>query len=69
MNGSSLILPRVQHKVVLLVLRTVFAVGFGLLSFLQLNFWARISLQVGDSPSAAFLYLCVNFHKCVSFAF
>ena len=28
MNGSSLILPRVQHKVVLVVLRTVFAVGF-----------------------------------------
>ena len=28
MNGSSLILPRIQHKVILLVLRTVCAVGF-----------------------------------------
>ena len=27
MIGSSLISPRIQHKVVLLVLRTVFAVG------------------------------------------
>ena len=27
-NRSYLILPRIQHKVVLLVLRTVFAVGF-----------------------------------------
>ena len=35
MNGNSLILFRIQHKVVLLVLRTVFAVGFSLLSFLQ----------------------------------
>ena len=32
LNRSSLILPRIQHKVVLLVLRTVFAVGFWLLS-------------------------------------
>ena len=32
MNGSFLILPRIQHKVVLLVLRTVFVVGFWLLS-------------------------------------
>ena len=69
MIGSSLILPRIQHKVVLLVLRTVFAVGFWLLSFLQLKLWARIPLQIGDSPSAVVLYLCVNFHKCVSVAF
>ena len=27
-NRFSLILPRIQHKVVLLVLQTVFAVGF-----------------------------------------
>ena len=27
-NRSYLILPRIQHKVVLLILRTVFAVGF-----------------------------------------
>ena len=68
-NKSYLILPRIQHKDVLLVLRTVFAVGFWLLSFLQLKLWARIPLQIGDSPSAVFLYLCVNFHKCVSVAF
>ena len=35
MDGSSLILPRIQHKVVLLVLRTVLAVGVLLLGFLQ----------------------------------
>ena len=34
MNGSSLILPLIQHKVVLVVLRTVFAVSFWLLSLL-----------------------------------
>ena len=32
-NRCSLILPRIQHKVVLLVLRTVFAVCFCLLNF------------------------------------
>ena len=45
MNGSSFISPRIQRKVVLLVLRTVVAVGFWLLSFLQLKFWARILSQ------------------------
>ena len=68
-NRSYLILPRIQHKVVLLILRTVFAVGFWLLNFLLLKLWARIPLQIGDSPSAVFLYFCVNFHKCVSVAF
>ena len=68
-NRSYLIFPRIQHKVVLLILRTVFAVGFWLLNFLQLKLWARIPLQIGDSPSAVVLYLCVNFHKCVSVAF
>ena len=38
-------------------------------SFLQLKLWARMLLQIGDSPSAVFLYLYVNFHKCVSVAF
>ena len=32
-NRCYLILPRIQHKVVLLVLRTVFAIGFWLLNF------------------------------------
>ena len=68
-NRSYLILPPIQHKVVLLILRTVFAAGFWLLNFLQLKFWARMHLQIGDSSSAVVLYLCVNFHKCVSVAF
>ena len=55
-NRSYLILPRIQHKVVLLVLRTVFAVGFWLLSFLQLKLWARIPLQTGDRSPAVSLY-------------
>ena len=42
---------------------------FWILSFLQLKLWARMLLQIGDSPSAVFLYLYVNFHKCVSVAF
>ena len=62
-------LSRIQHKVVLLALGTVFAVGFWLPSFLQLKLWARIPLKTGDSPSAVFLYLRVNFHKWVSVAF
>ena len=62
-------LARIQHKVFLLALRTVFAVGFWLPSFLQPKLWARIPLQIGDSPSVVFLYLCVNFHKCVTVAF
>ena len=31
--------------------------------------YSRIPLQIGDSPPAVVLYLCVNFHKCVSVAF
>ena len=59
----------IQLKVVLLVLRTVFAVGFWLLSFLQLKLWARIPLQIGDSPSAVFLELCVNSHNVLALHF
>ena len=36
-NRSYLILPGIQHKVVLLVFRTVFAVGFWSLNFLPLK--------------------------------
>ena len=32
--------------------------------FLAIKFWARIPLQIRDSPSALFPYLCVDFHKC-----
>ena len=38
MDGSSLILPLIQHKVVLVVLRTVFAVSFWLLSLLKCRY-------------------------------
>ena len=69
-NWTYLILPLIQHKVVLLILRTIFAVGFWLLSFLELKLWARIPLLIGNhSRWAVVLYLCVNFHKCVSVAF
>ena len=71
MNGSSLILPCIQSAQSCsscIVPRTVFAVGFWLLRFLQLKLWARIPLQIGDSPPTVFLYLSVNFHKCVSVA-
>ena len=49
-------MPHIQHKVVLLVLRTVFVVCFWLLSFLQLKLWARIPLQTGDRSPAVSLY-------------
>ena len=58
-----------RYLILLLVLRTVFAVGFWLLSLLQLKLWARIPLQIGQSPSAVLPYLCVSFHKCVSVSF
>ena len=68
-NWTYLILPLIQHKVVLLILRTIFAVGFWLLRFLELKLWARIPLLIGNhSRWAVVLYLCVNFHKCVSVA-
>ena len=38
MNRSSLISPRIQHKVALLQVLTVFAVGSWLLNFLQWSF-------------------------------
>ena len=50
-NRSYLILPRIQHKVALLVLLSIFAVCFWLLNF----------LQIGDGPSVVVLYLCFNF--------
>ena len=32
--------------------------------FLAIKLWARIPLQIRDSPSALFPYLCVDFQKC-----
>ena len=56
-NRNSFILPRVQHKFVLLVLRTVFAVCFWLLSYLQLKLWARIPLQITYLCAALVIFL------------
>ena len=60
MSRSSLISACVQHKVVLLVVPAVFAIGFWLLA---VNLWVRIPSQMGDSLSAFFHDLCSNFHK------
>ena len=49
-----------QHKVVFLVVLTIFAVDFWLIIFLAVKLWVRIPFQTGDSPSALFLNLCVN---------
>ena len=56
-NRNSFTLPRVQHKFVLLVLRTVFAVCFWLLSYLQLKLWARIPLQITYLCAALVIFL------------
>ena len=38
--------------------------------FLITQFLATEALgKIGDSPAAVFLFLCVNFHKCVNNAF
>ena len=42
---------------------------FLITQFVAIKLWVRILLQIGDSPLALFLNLCVNFHKCVSVAF
>ena len=63
-NRSYLILPHIQHKVVLLVLWTVFAVGFWLLSLLQLKLWARIPLQIGQSIGCSPLFVCQLSQMC-----
>ena len=40
---------------------------FQITQFLTKKLWARIPLQIGDSATAVFPYLCVSFHKiCVS---
>ena len=36
---------------------------FQITQFLTKKLWARIPLQIGDSPPAVFPYLCVSFHK------
>ena len=37
-------------------------------NFLTINIWVRIPSQIGYSPSTLFLYMCVNFIKCVTVA-
>ena len=61
MNRSSLILPRTQHKVVLLVVLTMFARRFLITLFIAIKLQVGISLQKGGQK--------VNFHKCVRLAF
>ena len=69
-NISSLILPCIQHKVVILVyIANCFHGRFQITRFLTVKLWARIPFQIGDSSSALFRYLCVSFFKCVSLAF
>ena len=50
-----------RGKIKWLLLRTVFAVGFWLLS------WARIPLLIRDSPPAVFLYSCVISQQALHF--
>ena len=42
---------------------------FLITQFLAIKLWARIPLHIEDSPLVIFLYLYVNFQKCVSLAF
>ena len=42
---------------------------FLITQFLAIKLWARIPLQIEDSPLVIFIYLYVNFQKCVSLAF
>ena len=42
---------------------------FLITQFVAVKLWAKIALQIGDSLSALFLYLCVSVHKYVSVAF
>ena len=64
MNGKSLILPRIYSiKFFFLYCETILAVGFWLLSFLQLfmKLWGRIiPLQIRHSPGAASFPLFVR---------
>ena len=60
MNRISLISPRNQQKVALLVELTMFAVGFRLLNFFAVKLWVGISFQIEDSLSTPFLDLFVR---------
>ena len=66
MNGSCFISPRIQHKIVLLVYRPNCIIGFLITQFLAIKLLVKIPLQIGDIPSALFLYFCVNVHESVS---
>ena len=67
MNGSCFISPRIQHKIVFLVYRpNCIRRRFLISQFLAIKLLVKIPLQIGDSPSALFLYFCANVHKSVS---
>ena len=70
LHRSYLSFPRIQHKVnCSSCIANCIRNRLRITHFLQLKLWARIPLQIGDSPSVVVLYLCVNFHNCVSVAF
>ena len=69
MNGSSLILPRIQHKVFFSCIANCIRRWFPITQLLVVNLWARIPWQIGDSPSALFLYFSVNFHNVLALHF
>ena len=60
-NRSSLIAPRTEHEVVLLVAFSANCIHrrFLITQSLAIKLWVRISLHIADSPSALFLYLCI----------
>ena len=62
-NGSSLIAPRAEHEVVLLVAFSANCIYRRVLitQSLAIKLWVRISIswQIADSPSVLFLYLCI----------
>ena len=49
-----------QHKILLPVGLTVFAIGFLLLSFFQEKLWVKSAFHTGDSLAVLFRYLFVN---------
>ena len=60
-NRSSLIAPRTEYEVVLLIAFSAKCIHrrFLITQSLAIKLWVRISLQIADSPSALFLYLCI----------
>ena len=60
-NRSSLIAPRTEHEVVLLIAFSANCIHrrFLITQSLAIKLWVRISLHIADIPSTLFLYLCI----------